>query len=122
VDARETVPFESAADLAARIPDTSLSAKFATGSSYFMVIATATRVSADSEEKTNNADSGSAKSDSVTSSDENPARQVKIKALLKRTWAEQEETASKPLTTTSKPLGASNKSLSVETAYWKMER
>jgi general secretion pathway protein K len=98
VDARQTMPFENAANIAARIPDANLSGKFTTGSSYFMVVSTG---------KIGGADPSVKKSDSADS-EEKPTREVKIRALLKRVQAEQEQTL--------------NKSLTIETAYWKMER
>ncbi len=120
VESRDTLPFQDATDLAARIPDAA--GKFTTGSSYFMVIATGKMGTTESDEKTDSAEKMGSGGSDKTNPEEKPPHEVKIKALLKRVQTEQDQTTKKPSGGTNKPASAANKSLSIETAYWKMER
>ncbi|RJP25175.1 MAG: general secretion pathway protein GspK [Candidatus Abyssobacteria bacterium SURF_5] len=69
-DSRQDDPFETAADLTARLPDIDPARKFATGSSYFLITATGT-VPAEGD----------------------PVRTLKIKTLLKRSMPQGLETS-----------------------------
>ena len=84
-DLRETAPFESAEDMATRVPDADLSKKFSTSSSFFL-----------------------ASSNGSIGSEPSSAQNVRIRALLKRVRADDEELA--------------DDYFSVDTAYWKVER
>jgi general secretion pathway protein K len=85
VDAREDDPFETSADIAARLPDLELKGRMTTGSSYFLV-----------------------SSLGALPAEGEPTRQVKIKTFLKRRTPE--------------GLQVEENYLTIETAYWKMER
>jgi type II secretory pathway component PulK len=85
VDMREDRPFETAADIAGRLPGINLKKKMTTASSYFLVSATG-RAPAEGD----------------------PAREVQIKAFLKREIPE--------------GLESEDQYLRVNTAFWKMGR
>jgi general secretion pathway protein K len=70
VELREVAPFESAEDMATRVPDADLSTEFTTWSSFFLVSSTGSIISEPS-----------------------PTRTVRVRALLKRVRAESTESA-----------------------------
>ncbi len=95
VDMRQTSPFESAQDMAGRIPDVNLSEKFTTRSSYFLAESSGRVLS-------------QAPQTEESSTKEPPTRDVKIRALLKRVHADEQQ--------------ADHEYFSIDTAFWKVDR
>jgi type II secretory pathway component PulK len=73
VDMRQTSHFESAQDMAARLPDINLSEKFTTRSSYFLAVSSGRILSDESQTHAP------------------PTRDVKIRALLRRVHADEQQ-------------------------------
>lgn len=95
VDMRQTSPFENAQDIAGRLPEANLAGKFTTRSSYFLAVSSG-RVAFQELQM------------EASSTEEPPTRSVKIRTLLKRVHADAQQ--------------LEHEYLSIDTAYWKVER